>query len=377
MDFSMLDAFIGEMPARGIPACEIAVTKDGETVYRKCVGYFDAAGTTPVTKNDLYWIYSATKVITCIAAMRLVEAGKLRLDDPVSKYIPAYESLTVRQKDGTVVPARNTMTVEHLFTMTSGMGYERNTPSILGASDRSTFGLVSAMAEDPLWFEPGTHYRYSFSHDVLAAVIEVVSKKRFSEYLASEIFTPLGIRDMGFHPSAEQIPRFSAMYHYKAGVGRSYEKPIENVYQLSDCYESGGAGLFASVDEYIKIISAIACAGTTENGYTLLCPETVRLMRENRLSDDALNDFVVGKYYGYGWGLCGRTHISPVRSLSLSPIGEFGWSGAAGAFVMMDPHNRIAVFYAQHIMGCGYVYQVAHPMIRNLVYEALKCGTER
>lgn len=371
MNFAKLNEFMEAMPARGIPACEIAVTKDGKTVYRKCVGYSDAAGTKPVTENDLYWIFSATKVITCIAAMRLVEAGKLRLNDPVSKYIPAYESLKIQQKDGTVIPARNTMTVEHLFTMSSGMTYDLKTPSILGATDRSTIGLAAAMANDPLKFEPGTHYRYSLSHDVLAAIVEIVSGRRFSDYLESQIFAPLGIHDMGFRPNDEQKARFSAMYTYQSGVGRALERPIENAYILSDTYDSGGAGLFASVDEYIKIISVIACGGTAENGYTVLRPETIRLMQENRLCDDALNDFVSGRLYGYGWGLCGRVHIDPVRSLSLSPVGEFGWDGAAGAFVMIDPENRVAVYYGQHIKSCSYVYHVAHSAIRNFVYEGL------
>lgn len=371
MNFEALSTYLEEMPLRGIPACEIAVTKDGKTVFRKCVGFSDAAQTKPVSEKDIYWIFSASKVITCIAAMRLVEEGRIALSDPVSRYIPEYADLKIQKKDGTLVPARNTLAVEHLFTMTSGMTYAIKTPNILGATDRSTLGLVRAMAKDALKFEPGTHYLYSLSHDVLAAVVEVASGMRFGDYLSEIIFKPLGIRDMGFRPSDEQRARFSAMYHYQSGEGRSVEKPLSNAYILSDEYESGGAGLFATVDEYIKIITVIACGGTTENGYTLLRPETIAMMRENRLCSDAWNDLAERRLFGYGWGLCGRVHVDPVRSRSLSPVGEFGWDGAAGAFVLIDPDNRVAIYYGQHIMNCRYVYYMAHSELRNLVYKAL------
>ena len=133
MNFSKLDAFMKTMPERGIPGCELAVAKDGEIVYRTSVGFADAAKTKPASKNDLYWIFSATKVITCIAAMRLVEEGKIALDDPVSKYIPEYATMTVKQADGKIVPAKTQMTILHLFTMTGGMTYERKSPSLVRA----------------------------------------------------------------------------------------------------------------------------------------------------------------------------------------------------------------------------------------------------
>ena len=373
MNFSKLDAFMKTMPERGIPGCELAVAKDGEIVYRTSVGFADAAKTKPASKNDLYWIYSATKVITCIAAMRLVEEGKISLDDPVSKYIPEYAHLTVLQADGSVAPAKNTMTVLHLFTMTGGLSYDLKAPSLLNAikQNASTLDTVRAMAKDPLLFEPGTHYKYSLCHDVLAAVAEVVTGMRFSDYLDQIIFKPLGIKDMGFRPNADQRSRLVSMYSFKSGTMTATEIECKNKYQLSPDYDSGGAGLFASVDEYIKIISVIANGGTTKDGYQLLKPETIAMMQVNYLHDDARNDFISGMLYGYGWGLCGRVHMNKTVSLSRAPIGEFGWDGAANAFVIVDPINRVAVYYGTEIHSCDYGYRVIHPNIRNLVYEGL------
>ena len=371
MNFEKLDAYLSAMPERGIPACEVAITKDGITVYRKMVGYSDAEGTKPVSRDDLYWIFSATKVVTCIAAMRLVEEGRLSLSDPVEKYIPEFGNVQVKRKDGSVTPAETVMTIEHLFLMTGGLTYDLKLPSILAAEDRSTLGLVRAMVKEPLRFEPGTHYLYSLCHDVLAAVVEVVSGMSFSAYLDETIFRPLGIRNMGFHPTEEQLARFSTMYDYKSGVGGAKPRVLRNSYRLSEEYESGGAGLFASVDDYVKIITALACGGTTADGYRLLSSETIRQMQENRLCDDAWNDFCTTRYHGYGWGLCGRVHVDPNRSHCLSPIKEFGWGGAAGALVLMDTENRLAFYYGQQVMNCSYIFQLGHQMLKNLLYEGL------
>lgn len=371
--FSALNDLMTGMPSRGIPACEIAISRNGEVIYRQGVGYSDSMSLKLVSDKDIYWIFSCSKIITCISALRLIERGIIALDDPVSKYIPEFAYLKVKNKDGTVAAAKNVMTIEHLFTMTGGMTYVRDTENILRAIEKtpSTIGIVKAMAKDPLAFEPGTRYGYSLCHDVLAAVVEVASGVRFSDYLKSNIFEPLGISDMGFFPNEEQKSRFSSMYNYQNGIGKASEIDIQNPYILSSDYESGGAGLFSTVDDYMKIITSLACGGVSSDGYVLLKPQTVKMMTENRHSASALNDFAGHRYYGYGWGLCCRTHINPKLSFSLSPVGECGWDGAAGAFSMIDTTNKIALFFSMHVMGCNFVYQKIHPQIRNMVYEEI------
>ena len=371
MNFNKLNEYVESLSQVGIPACEIVVTKDGKTVFHKCCGFSDGDSTKPTSENDLYWLFSASKVVTCTAVMRLVERGLISLDDKVSKYIPEYGNMMINNPDGTKTPASD-MTIKHLFTMTGGMTYDKDTENIRLSSDKTTLGLVKAMAKDGLAFEPGTRYLYSLCHDVLAAVAEVVTGKKYSDYLKDEVFSPLGITDMGFHPTEDEKKRFSAMYRYSNGKGKSTLKKTENGFCLSPEYDSGGAGLYGTALSYSKIISALSLGGTASNGYQLLSKESVEAFKHNLLCDDALEDFsLLGDRFGYGWGLCGRVHINPTMSLSKSPVGEFGWDSAGGAYVLVDTENRISIFYSQHVMNCVYVYRVIHPRICNLTYEAI------
>ena len=375
MDFSKVDAYLQSLPACGIPAAELAVTHNGKLVYRGAAGFSDAAKTKPVSSRDLYWIFSASKIVTCVAAMRLVEQGLIALSDPVSKYIPEYADVQVLDKaSGTLSPAKTPMTIEHLFTMTGGMTYDIEHPVILEAATptATTQELVRAMAKMPLRAEPGTRYRYSLCHDVLAAVCEIVTGKRFSNYVQEVIFDPLGMKDIGFRPSDEQKTRFSDQYIYHAGTATA--ELVENgpyKYRFSDNYDSGGAGMFAAVDDYIKMLTVLANGGKTANGYVLLKPETIAMLQENRLCDDARNDFVGTRLHGYGWGLCGRVHMNKTISRARSALGEFGWDGAAGAFVLVDPANHVALYYGMEVRKCQYAYHRAHPELRDLVYEVL------
>ena len=374
MNTDKLDRFLDEMPQRGLPGCDLSVSRDGHEVYRRAVGFSDAEMKRPVDKSTLWWIFSASKIITCVAAMRLVEEGRLNLSDKVSDYLPAFGQLTVRQKDGSLEPANEPMRILHLFTMTGGMDYDLDAPAIVEAlalPGANTLSVCSAMAKTPLHFEPGTHYRYSLCHDVLAAVIEVITGMKFSDYLSSTVFTPLGMQETGFHPTEEQLARFAQAFDYNNADGSIRLRPIGNVYCLSPDYDSGGAGLFTTVDDYMKVVTTLACGGTTADGYTLLRPETIAELEVNRLCPAAWKDFVVNRLYGYGWGLCGRVHVNPVRSLSLSSVGEFGWDGAQAAFTMVDRKTRTALYFGTQVAGCSYAYNVLHPTLRNLVFEML------
>lgn len=375
MNTDKLDRFLDEMPLRGLPGCDLSVTRNGREVYRRTVGYSDAEMKRPVDRDTLWWIFSATKVITCTAAMRLVEEGRLKLTDKVSDYLPAFGSLTVRQKDGTIVPATEPMRIVHLFTMTGGMDYDLNAPEItnaIAAGHTDTVSLCSAMASRPLWFEPGTHYQYSLCHDVLAAVVEVITEMKFSDYLRELMFEPLGMTDTGFRPTAEQLPRFAQAFEYNNADGSIKPIAIGNGrYALTPDYDSGGAGLFTKVDDYIKVVTTLACDGTSPDGYTLLRPETIAEMEVNRLCPAAWKDFVAGRLFGYGWGLCGRVHVNPVRSLSRSSVGEFGWDGAQAAFTMVDRKTHTALYFGTQVANCTIAPTVLHPVLRNLVFEML------
>lgn len=375
MNFKELDALMEKMPEMGLNAADLIVTQNHKVIYRKTVGHSDYEKKNSLNEKNIYWCFSATKVITCVMALKLVEEGKLDLDAPVSDYLPEYKDIFVKRSDGSVSKAEKVMTVRHLFTMSSGLSYdfrnEHMTEFFKNNPHASTRETVAEFIKTPLQFEPGTHFLYSLSHDVLAAVCEVASGMKFSDYLEKYLFTPLGMTDTGFRPTDEQRSRFVVMHRYLGGLGKSAPESLDNCYVFNDKYDSGGAGLFSTVNDYSKFISTIAAGGVSADGYRLLKPETIALMQKNELCDDALLDFVKDRLYGYGWGLCGRVHTNPTTSLSLSPVGEFGWDGAAAAFVMADPENKISLFFATHTLGCVYAYNVLHPLMRNLLYKGL------
>lgn len=374
MSFLKLDAFLDEMQLRGYPSCALAVSLEGKTVYTKSVGFADHEKTRRLSSDSIAWIFSCTKVITCLAAVRLLDEGKISLSDPVSKYIPEFASVLVREGNSLCKP-KTEMTVEHLFTMTAGLDYNVSSAPVLEARKKegaTTLDIVSAMAKAPLNFHPGEHYLYSLCHDVLGAVIEVASGMKLYDYLKKYMFDPLGVKDMGFRPNEEQKTRFCDQYGYNNATNEPIKRELGNGYQLSADYDSGGAGLFATVDDYMKIISVVSNGGVTEDGYRLLSQNAIKMMMKNHLHETALADLIKTKHFGYGWGLCGRVHMNPTVSLSRSPAGEFGWDGAANSFAIIDPVNRISIFFLANIFGNTYGYHVVHPAIRNLVYECLE-----
>ena len=376
MNFEKIDQYLDTLPQCGIPACSLIVTHKGKEVYSHSAGFADLEGNRPADVNDLYWVCSITKVTTCVAAMQLVERGVIGLDDPVCKYLPAFAELYVRSADKskTVTRAANVMTVGHLFTMTGGLGYALNDEPIANAcADRhaTTVEVVSAMAKVPLFFEPGTRFRYSLCHDVLAAVVEVASGMRFADYVKANILDPLGMKDTGYHLPAGMADRMTTMYQYRQGLYYSEPIPCANKYCLTDNYDSGGAGLYTSPADQIRLLTALANGGTAPDGSLILRPETIVSMGVNRLPDSARPDFMPTRLYGYGWGLCGRAHMDATVSSSLSSVGEFGWDGATGSFALVDPARQVAIYLGVHVFGCQYIYHDAHPRLRDMVYEEL------
>ena len=271
-------------------------------------------------------------------------------------------------QDG-VKKAQNDLLIWHLFGMRSGMTYDLWSSELKKARENenaTTRELVAAMAKEPLLFEPGTAYNYSLSHDVLAAVAEVITGKTFHEFLKDEIFTPLGMTDIGFHPTEEDMKRFAKQYMYDGYKFKCNEYPKTCAYRLSEKYESGGAGLFATNDEYMKVLDALANGGKAENGYQLLKPETIDILRKPTMSvAEAFGK--VGYRYAHGV----RVMTNKEEGQSLSPLGEFGWDGAAASYGMVDTENNISLVFTTHVLGFGRCYSEIHPQLRNRVYIGL------
>lgn len=365
MDFSALSSLLDQILEAGIPGYDCAVFYRHEPVYRRCGGYADREARIPMRQDLLYYIYSATKVLTVTSILQLAERGALRLTDALADYLPEYRSMAVAGSGG-LTPAQKPITIRDLLCMTGGLGYELESPSI-SACRAATGGacptreVIRSLAAEPLLFQPGTRWNYSLGHDVLGAVVEVVSGQALGEYMRQNIFAPCGMKDTTFRRTADQDARFCPQYDFQADTGLIVPMDSVNPYVLGSAYESGGAGLISSVDDYCRFQEALVSGA-------LLRMETVKAMQTPQLTQQELEGYDwpgLHGYYTYGYGV--RT---PLPASGLPP--EFGWGGAAGALTMMDTEHCVTLYYAQHVLHSG--GSKAEPLrgrIKRAVYEGL------
>ena len=347
----------------GLPGYDVAVMRDGELVCRITEGYRDLAKTKPLDGTEHYNLYSCSKLITVTAALLLLERGIIRLDDPVSDYLPAYGSLTVKQKDGSVAPAKNVMRVFNLFTMTAGLAYPTTGPWIDKVREETngrcpTVEAMQALASVPLEYEPGESWLYSQGHDVLAAVVEVASGMRFGEFVKREIFLPLGMHDSTFLLPSSELSQVTDQFRFTpAGIVDVGHEICG--YKLGSEYESGGAGCVSTMHDYLLFLEALR----TDK---ILAPETARLMTTPQLDEKMLAGFskrspvLCDMSYGYGLGV--RCPLPGSKTVS-----DFGWGGAAGAFAAVDKSLGYSLFYLQHALNSPFGAKRT-PMIGDLPF---------
>ena len=379
MNFDKLTQYVDSLSECGIPGCEMHVAYKGKVVYSRVAGFSNKERTRKADFSDMYRLFSCTKVVTSACAMRLVEEGKLSFEDPVSKYLPEYANLTVKtDEEGGFVPAKNVLKIKHLFSMTGGLSYnvsEKPIQDAIANGALTTRQVVASFAKVPLQFEPGEDYLYSLCHDVLGAVIEVITGKSLGEYMKEVVFNPLGMTSATLNQKDVDPARIPDIYYYDMGLYRAHfhEKYKERHMQLTPKYESGGAGLICSGEDYIKFAAAMSNGGVSADGYRLLSTESLDLFKTDLLTEAQRSRFAltVGKAgYSYGYGV--RTLISKEVGQSLSPLGEFGWDGMGGCYTLIDPQNKIGIYFAMQVTGCGYAYAHIHPTLRNLTYQALE-----
>ena len=389
MNFSQLTGYLDRLGSDyGVPGYDLIIRKDHETLYRRRGGFSDYDRTRPVSEQDLYFMYSATKVITMTAAMQLIETGRLGLEDPVSRYLPEFEHMEVADHfvlgqwppqiptlEDPHHPAHTPITIRMLMTMTAGLNYDIGNRGIVKLREETggratTRQMMSAIAGMPLLYEPGTHYAYSLGHDVIAAVIEVVTGQTYGRYLRDHIFDPLGIRDAYFHLNDALRARLTAQYAADMKTGEIHPTEQTCAYTLTENYESGGAGLICTADAYATVMDALACGGVGATGARILSEASLRQMGENQLPPEILPDYQVPWRMEYGYGLGVRALVHPEDSPT--PKGEFGWDSAGGAWTLVDPVNHISILYVQEILGMIRSYSEIHPALRNLIYEAFR-----
>jgi len=366
---SRIDSSIGQWINQGwMQGGTALIIRNGKVVYHKGFGYSDLDSKTPMQKNDIFRIASQTKAITSVAIMMLFEEGKLLLDDPVSKFIPAYKNQqvlnTFNESDTTytTVPAKREITIRQLLSHTSGLGYasigskeanaiyaKANLTAGLNVQDDDLLSAMNRLAKMPLMHQPGERWTYGLNTDLLGCLVEVISGKTLDAFFKERIFTPMGMKDTQFLIPAEKAKRLVALYREmpngKLAKATAYllnGKSVTPDYPLiASTYYSGGAGLSSTIEDY-GIFLQMLLNGGVYNGKRLLSRNSVRMMTSNQIGDVTYG----GGNDKFGLGFAVVTDKSSARTPANE--GTFSWGGAFATSYWVDPkENMVYLFYRQ------------------------------
>lgn len=378
--FSDLEKYLDTVPAKEkTPGGSIRVFHHGNEVFRYSFGYADRENKIKMTGDEYYFMYSATKPITCATALHAWEQGAFILSEPVWWYLPEFKNTQVKvyKQDGSfdLVPQKREMVIQDLFTMSAGLNYDTSSAEIKKIAEETngvapTREVMKGIAKMPLEYQPRERWGYSFGHDVLAGVVEVATGVRFSEYMKKVIFEPLGMTKSTFRITDEIKEQMAQQYIFNYSTGEAEVKGKRNDYIFGSEYDSGGAGVITTIDDYAKFVQAMSCSGKAPNGKRILAPSTVKLMSTNMLDEKRMADFSTWRNnaeYGYGLGV--RTKIYEGWGGNNCSIGEFGWDGAAGTLCSIDPEREIGIVYTQHMLNPH--HEQIHPRIKMMVNHAL------
>ena len=354
-----------------------AVAKNGKLVRHQAAGQRDIENDLPMATDTLFRLHSMTRAVTAVAVMSLYEQGAFDLDDPVSKFIPAFADTPVlkdRKGDPTDTEPQSTpLTVRHLLTYTSGLGYPFDyDPSLgidVGFKNTLAPGLTIEQAVDylatrPLLFQPGTYWYYGFSGDVLGRLVEVWSGQPYDAYLQQRLFDPLGLDDMGFQVADDQWHRLAKIYapgENGSLVDATAGAPLSSNYPAGSKIFSGGGGLVGTAIDYLRFGQMLLNGGELD-GVRILKPETVALMTRNHLTPEqgALNWYAQGRFTdkdpwtrldGYGWGLSIGVRVDDQPHTVGGGKGEFKWDGFANTTFFVDPENDIVAVAMTQYLG--------------------------
>ncbi|WP_327319171.1 serine hydrolase domain-containing protein [Streptomyces sp. NBC_01235] len=372
-----------------LPGFLVAVSRGGRVAHVTAHGLRDIAAGLPVEPDTLYRIYSMTKPVTSVAALILMEEGRLSLDDPVADHLPAFADQRVYAGGSgvglTTRPVEQPLLVKHLMTHTAGLTFafyhchpvdalyrEAGLESaVLPGSDLAR--TVEAYARLPLQFEPGTQWNYSVSTNVLGRIIEVVSGRPLDEFLAERIFRPLGMPDAGFQVTDEQAGRLAELYS-DTDDGRI--EPIPGLPLFGrPRFLSGSGGMVATAYDIHRFTELLRRRGELD-GVRLLAPETVDLMTRNHLPGGAdLRAFGSRPAHdepgndGVGFGLGVSVVTDPERTQAPAGLGTYGWSGVATTTFWVDPAHDLTVQFLTQLRPRKSLK--LYPDLKRLVHEAV------
>lgn len=341
-----------------IAGMNILIRQHGKEQHYYEAGFADMAGEKPLKRDTIFRLYSMTKPITAAAIMVLMEEGKIDLADPVSKYLPGFKNPHI-YVDGKKTEAGREVAVYHLLSMTSGLTYggddengqatfrllEKLVKELYSEHPMSTVEFADELGKLPLAFTPGERFCYGLSADVLGAIVEVVSGMRFGEFLEKHFFTPLGMKDTGFFVPEEKADRLSLVYEKtENGLQEFYRchLGIPNKMDIVPAFESGGAGLVSTIDDYARFGQMLLQGGSLD-GRRYLSPNTVKYMTTGRLYGRQERDFNWDGLQGFGYRNLMRIANDEKAFTFNASLGEYGWDGWLGAYFANLPKEDATI----------------------------------
>jgi CubicO group peptidase (beta-lactamase class C family) len=358
-----------------ISGAAVMMAQHNKVLYRDFAGYANIENKQPVGPDTIYKLYSMAKVVTSVALLRLYERGYFHMHQPIGDFLPNYkkQSVIVEYEDGKIelVPAKEPVTMKQLFTMTSGItspGDDTAARKAMKEIQQKAKGMltkdfVNEVGKAPLAFHPGEQFMYGFSLDVLAGILEVITGKRFGDYLREEIFDPLGMKDAGYYLTSEQMERTAIIYRVEKGKLTPVPWDEIQSYPLTvrPQHESGGGGIFCTMADYSRFAQMLLNGGTLE-GERILGRKTIELMAQDHLTPKQQESFrssrIGHNQRGCSYGLTVRVRTSTADAGLNISTGEFGWYGMGGCLFSVDPKEDLytVIMIARHPGGVEWIH---------------------
>lgn len=358
-----------------IAGCQVLVARHGHVAHRSSLGMDDRERSTPVAEDTIWRLYSMTKPITGVALLTLQEQALCRLTDPIERFLPEWRGVQVRERDGEstrLVEPDRPITVRDVLMHTSGIGYGPPEAAldlnalVEGESARrldpkaTLEDLSHLLAGEPLRFHPGRHWLYSWSTDICARLVEVLSGRTFGDYLQEAIFEPLGMTDTRFSVRESDLHRLSALYARGPDKQlRLLDDPQRGRLCREPALQSGGGGLVGTLDDYSRFCQMLLGGGALD-GTRVLGRPTVDLMRTNHLPGSGqLRDFALPGGYGEvgfdgaGFGLTVAVGLGPALTGQAGSPGDYMWGGAASTAFWIDPVEDLYVVFMTQLIPSG------------------------
>ena len=380
------DILAASVENRECAGVNVLIRRHGEELLYTQAGMADIEEGRLIQRESLFRLYSQTKPITAAAVMLLAERGLIDLMDGVDKFLPGFRNPKVVDAQGVITPAPRAPWIMELLGMTAGLSYPDADPAgqyaarvfeeaheaIRKGGGIPTVEFINRLGQQPLAFQPGTHWRYSTCADVLGAVVEVVSGKRFGDFLREELFIPLEMPDTGFFVPEEKRERFVTCYERteKGLVPWLGMHLACGEYSRDPAFESGGAGLVSTLEDYSHFADMMMNGGLW-NGKRILSPASVKFLTTPQLGDAVRRD-LWDSLNGYSYGKLCRVCVEPERVAGLAIPAEYGWDGWLGTYFCNFPNEGITLLSMQNVTNMGTAPVVRK--VRNALLAALSRG---